>query len=184
MKHAANWITGSRFVFAAGAAFAAPGSAAFWGCYLCGGLSDIFDGFVARKLHQESESGARLDSAADLAFAAALFAAAVRTGGFPLWFWVWACAVALLRLACYGIGYYKYHAFAGLHTYLNKFTGALLFAGPLLWAALGFSPAAIILGTAATLSAAEEMAVTLVSKELDRDCKGFFARRTPPAGRP
>ena len=66
MKHSANILTASRIFFAAGMVLTAPFSAAFWVCYLGGGVSDLLDGPVARALHIQSEVGAKLDSAADL----------------------------------------------------------------------------------------------------------------------
>ena len=51
---------------------AAPLSTAFWACYLGGGISDLLEGALARWLKTKSAAGAKLDSAADLVFAAAI----------------------------------------------------------------------------------------------------------------
>lgn len=83
MKHSANILTASRFFFAAGMVLVAPFSAVFWGYYLCGGVSDLLDGPIARTLHIQSEAGAKLDSAADLAFAAAIAVVVVRNIPLP-----------------------------------------------------------------------------------------------------
>ena len=42
----------------------------FWTLYVLCGLSDISDGWLARKLHAESKTGAALDSVSDLLFVA------------------------------------------------------------------------------------------------------------------
>jgi len=40
----------------------------FWVLYLIAGLTDILDGFLARRWDVESQYGARLDSLADIVF--------------------------------------------------------------------------------------------------------------------
>ena len=42
----------------------------FWSLYVLGGLSDIIDGWLARKLHAETKAGAILDSVSDIVFVA------------------------------------------------------------------------------------------------------------------
>ena len=83
----------------------------------------------------------------------------------------------MVRLATYGLGVLKYHAFCSLHTYANKVTGLLLFCAPVLYALLGITIAAVILFAVAFLSAAEELLITISSKQLDRDRKSLFENR-------
>lgn len=173
MKNIANVLTASRLFFAAGMVLALPFSAAFWGCYLGGGISDLLDGLVARRLHIQSDSGAKLDSAADLVFAAAIAVVVVRSVPLPAWLWVCAGCIAAVRLAGYGVGFVKFHTFSALHTYANKATGALIFAFPLLYALLGLTASGVILCAAALFSAAEELAITVSSPTLNRNCKGI-----------
>ena len=178
MKHSANILTASRIFFAAGMVLTAPFSAAFWVCYLGGGVSDLLDGPVARALHIQSEVGAKLDSAADLVFAAAIAAVVVRSVPLPTWLWVCAGCVAAVRLAGYGVGFVKYRAFSALHTYANKATGALIFTFPLLYAALGLTVAGVILCVIAFFSSIEELIITVSSPTLNRDCKGIYQMRS------
>ena len=51
--------------------------------YTFAGLTDVFDGWIARKLGKESEFGARLDSIADL-----VFYGVVLVQLFPILYWV------------------------------------------------------------------------------------------------
>ena len=176
MKNSANILTASRFLFAAGMVLADPFSAAFWVCYLGGGVSDLLDGPVARILHIQSEAGAKLDSAADLVFAAAIAVVVVRSIPLPAWLWACAGCVAVVRLAGYGVGFVKYHSFSALHTYANKATGALIFAFPLLYALLGLTVSGVILCAAAFFSSVEELIITGSSPTLNRDCKGIYMR--------
>lgn len=174
IKDLANFITSSRFGFAIAMVLAEPFSAAFWVCYLCGGLSDLLDGAVARKLKAQSHSGAKLDSIADVVFTAALAVVAARSIQFPIWVWLCAACIAALRLASYGIGFMKYHTFASLHTYANKATGALIFAFPVLYAVLGLTATGVLLCVAALASSVEELIITAKSRQLDRDCRSVF----------
>lgn len=174
IKHFADLVTYTRFLFAVGLVLAVPFSPIFWACYLCGGASDLLDGAIARRLNIQSSAGARLDSTADLVFAAAIAAFAVRSIRLPAWLWICCGCIAALRLAGYGIGLVKYRAFSALHTRANKATGALIFAFPLLYSALGLTVSGVILCAAGFFSSAEELIITLYSAGLDRDCKGIL----------
>ena len=140
----------------------APFSAAFWTCYLCCGISDLLDGVLARRLKTQSAAGAKLNSAADLVFAAAIMAFAVRYLQFPAWLYIGVGCIAALRLTSCGVGFVKYHTFSALHTYANKATGALIFAFPVLYAAL--------------FSSLEELVITISTPALNRDCRGIFLK--------
>lgn len=81
-----------------------------------------------------------------------------------------------MRLAGYGVGFIKYRAFSALHTYANKATGALIFAFPILYAALGLTASGVILCVAALFSSVEEFAITVSSPMLNRNRKGFYQK--------
>ncbi|MFB0920310.1 MAG: CDP-alcohol phosphatidyltransferase family protein [Oscillospiraceae bacterium] len=174
MKHLANYITISRFVFAVLLLLAKPFSVLFWAWYICGGISDLLDGPVARKLGQTSETGAKLDSAADFLFILCVGIAVIRSVTFPAWVLICVVIIAAVRLAAYSIGYFKYRTFAALHTILNKITGALLFAFPVLYRLLGMNAACGIVCGIALVSSVEELILAIISKELDRNRKGLF----------
>lgn len=174
MKNIANLLTASRFLFTVGMTQTAPFSAAFWVCYLACGISDLLDGAVARRLHIQSVAGAKLDSAADLAFAAAIAVVVVRILQLPAWLWICAGCIAAERLTSYVGGLAKYHAFSALHTYANKATGALIFAFPLLYATFGLTVSGALLGAAALFSSVEELAITAKSPTLNRDCRELY----------
>ncbi|MDP4118803.1 MAG: CDP-alcohol phosphatidyltransferase family protein, partial [Bacillota bacterium] len=65
-----------------------PFSIFFWICYLLGGLSDLLDGFVARRLNQQSAAGAKLDSIADMVFGVAIFIVVIKNIHVPVWLWI------------------------------------------------------------------------------------------------
>ena len=112
--------------------FLTPLSPAFLVIYALSGISDMLDGYLARKLGQASTWGARLDSAADLllyTIALSLLIPIMRAV-LPGWIW-WLVGVALLlRLAVYFLSAVKFHRFASEHTLLNKLTSILIFPVP------------------------------------------------------
>ena len=84
MKRVPCVITFLRFPLSIAMLVVPPFSVLFWIFYLSGGLTDILDGFLARKLHLESAFGARLDSIADFAFAGCLTIFAVKNLNIPI----------------------------------------------------------------------------------------------------
>lgn len=178
MKQLPNIITFLRFPLSIATLVVPPFSVLFWMFYLGSGLTDILDGFLARTLHQESALGAKLDSIADFAFAGCLAIFAVINMKIPLWLWLCALTIALLRFASYGIGFYKYHEFTALHTWANKLTGILIFTAPILYCLCGLRFTGVILCAVAFISACEELVIIIKSKELNRDCKGILCGKS------
>lgn len=169
-------ITATRLVCAVILLFSTPFSLLFWVLYVYCGASDFADGLVAMTMKQQSDLGARLDSVADMAFFLAIVIVVVPTIVIPLWIWICATVIALIRITAYLIGYKKYHMFSALHTYANKATGIFLFGTPVLYVVLGVTATGVILCLLAVLSACEELLITVLSKDLDRNCKGIFIR--------
>ena len=176
MKQLPNMISFLRIPLSIALLIVAPLSALFWMLYLIGGLTDILDGLLARKLQLETPFGSKPDSIADFAFVGCLIVITLKSVIIPLWFWLCASVIALLRFASYGIGFYKYHDFTALHTWANKLTGISIFTAPILYCLCGFVFTGIILCAVASVSAVEELVIIMKSKELNRDCKGILAR--------
>ena len=127
MKHLPNIITALRIVGAFGLLFFDVRSAVFWTLYLVCGLSDMLDGFLARKLRCESKAGALLDSVADLAFVACCCVKLIPVLTFPLWLWIWAGAIVVVKVINQISALVMYKKFCFPHTFANKATGLLLF---------------------------------------------------------
>ena len=68
LKHLPNCITALRIVGTAALIFTKPMSIWFYIVYCLTGITDVLDGFIARKFKLTSEFGAKLDSIADLLF--------------------------------------------------------------------------------------------------------------------
>lgn len=180
MKQLPNIISILRIPLAVAMLAVSPFSALFWIFYLGGGLTDILDGFIARKLNLQSTFGAKLDSIADFAFAVCLTAFAVKNIEIPLWLWICASVIALLRFISYGLGFYKYREFTALHTWANKFTGVTIFIAPALYCLCGSAFTWIILCVVAFVSACEELIINIKSKEPNRDRKGVLCGKFQP----
>ena len=58
----ANLITGIRILCAAALAFLPVLSSSFYAVYLLAGVSDMLDGFIARRTNTASSLGAKLDA--------------------------------------------------------------------------------------------------------------------------
>ena len=174
----ADTITSVRIVSSLLLLFLPLRSARFIAVYTFTGLTDILDGWLARKTGTASDFGARLDSVADLLFyGIVLFRfIPVLWQLLPVEIWYVVAAVLLVRLAAYITAAVKYHQFASLHTWLNKLTGAALFLLPYVLAVstgIVYSWTVCIIVLAA---AAEELTIHFCQKEYRADIKSIFQR--------
>ena len=146
--------------------------------YTFAGLTDVLDGWIARKFGMESEFGARLDSIADLVFYGILliYLLPVMYWILPgeIWYAVW--RIVVIRLLAYITAAVKFHRFASLHTWLNKLTGVAVFLLPyVLWSSYIdiYSWFVCVLAFAASL---EELAIHLFRTEYLADRKGLYKK--------
>lgn len=138
---------------------------------LCTSLaSDLVDGFLARRLHQKSELGAKLDSWGDLATYGAF--------GVGAW-WLWPARIraegifAVLVVASYTlpslVGLLKFGRLTSYHTWGAKLSAVLM--GPALLLLFGWDAAWLFRVATIILAVAEleEMAITAVLREWRAD---------------
>jgi CDP-diacylglycerol--glycerol-3-phosphate 3-phosphatidyltransferase len=154
-----------------------PFSIAFFLVYFLCGVSDVLDGYIARKIGVASRLGEALDSIADFVLIAVALIVFVPLLAWEPWMLWWIGAIALARLLSLGIGFAKYRALAFIHTYANKAAGTALFCFPLLYRAAGLTATACILCCIVGLSALEELLIVICSKELDRNTPSLFSSR-------
>jgi len=128
MKNLANALTASRIVLAPVLLAFEPMSAPYLITYSLCGLSDMTDGFAARRLGTESRFGARLDSAADVVFCAFAAISLIGRLGFARYIWIWAAAIFALKLFNTALLLIGNTEPGIIHTRANKLTGLLLFA--------------------------------------------------------
>ena len=99
----------------------------FWVLYTLCGISDMVDGWLARKLHAETKAGAVLDSVADIVFVACCATRLLPVLEIPAWLWIWAGAIVIIKMVNQISALFVCKRFCFPHTWANKVTGLLLF---------------------------------------------------------
>ena len=133
-KNLANMITCVRIISTFVMIFTDDINATFYTAYIVAGLSDVLDGFVARKLKITSEIGSKLDSIADLFFYTTMMIKIwpylVKFLPKFVWYIIW--TTVGIRVFIYTvIGFIK-KKFISTHNILNKITGGIMFLLPFL----------------------------------------------------
>ncbi len=143
--------------------------------YAACGLSDVADGYLARRLGCTSTLGARLDSAGDIVMFGVVTVFFVRHGAMVfMWFVLPLLAIILVRIAAMVIALVKYRRYAGLHTWGNKAAGLLVYVSPVFFHfSFNRSLLAIVCGVA-FISAVEECLIHLQSSEIDLDRRSLL----------
>ena len=127
MKRIPNIISALRILGAISLLFVYPASVAFWVIYGLCGISDMLDGYLARKLHAESKTGAVLDSVADICFVACCAIRLIPVVQIPTWLWIWAGVIVAIKTVNQVSALIVCQRFCFPHTKANKLTGLLLF---------------------------------------------------------
>jgi len=177
MKHIASLITIGRIAGAFVLLLTEPLSMPYFVVYILCCVSDVIDGYVARKTDTASRFGEILDSAADFVLIAVMLYIFITLLTWDEWILCWIGAIALTRFISLAVGVAKYRAFAFLHTYSNKATGVVCACSPILYHLLGLSITVFIVCIAASLSALEELAINVSQKKLDRNRKSLLENR-------
>ena len=156
MKSLPNAISALRFLGAVCLLFFGVESCAFWAIYFVCGLSDMLDGYLARKLRCESKTGAILDSLADLDFVACCCYKLIPVLAFPKWLWIWGGVIVAIKVINQICALVMYKKCVFPHTIANKVTGVLLFVGVPLTLFLESIVPMIVITTVATFAAVQE----------------------------
>jgi len=177
-KYFPNGITLLRFIFSPVLLLVEPFSNRFLMLYALLGLSDILDGFLARRWHVSSRFGARFDSAADFLFCGVLLYLLFNSLCWPLWAIISVGVIFVIRLASLVICYVRFSQISFLHTYSNKATGLLLLLFPLFIRFIGQDWTMIMLSSVACISAIEEFLISIISNEFDPNRKSIFSKKS------
>ncbi|MBW9148145.1 CDP-alcohol phosphatidyltransferase family protein [Clostridium sp. CM028] len=180
MKTIANYISIARIFFSITLLVAKPLSIVFFAIYLVCGISDVFDGYIARKTDTASKLGEKLDSVADLIMVViltiVLYPIINSIINPTVQIIVWVVIIGIVRVVSMIVVFVKYKTFGILHTYGNKITGLVLFAFPL---SLAFSQSDVlmyIICMVASAAAFEELFIHLLSNELQANKKSIFLK--------
>ena len=127
MRHLPNAISLLRIAGSIGLLFCDVTGWPFWVLYALCGISDMVDGWLARKLHAETKAGAILDSVADIVFVACCAIRLLPMLKIPTWLWIWAGAIVFMKMVNQVSALVVCERFCFPHTWANKLTGFLLF---------------------------------------------------------
>ena len=152
----ANTITFFRIAAGIALLFCPVFSPAFYVFYIAAGLSDMLDGFVARKTDTVSKLGARLDTMADFVFVVVCLIKLLPILRIPAWLYAWIGIIALIKVVNIISGFAVQKRFVPVHSAMNKATGALLFLLPLTISTVPVKTSVIVVCAAATFAAIQE----------------------------
>ena len=161
----ADIITGSRILLSLLLCFARTLSPGFMALYLSAGVTDMLDGFVARKTHTASAFGAKLDTVADICFLAVAACKLIPVLCLPVWLWCWTGVVAVIKAGNIVAGFALHGEFPAVHSVSNKAAGLLLFVFPVSVPFVNPTYGAVVVCVAATFAAIRE---------------GEYIRKKPP----
>ena len=152
----ANSITGIRILCSIAILFCPVFSAAFYALYITAGLTDIADGWVARKTNTVSEFGSKLDTIADIIFVIVCLFKLIPVMDILTWLYVWMGVIALIKIINIVSGYVVQKQFVAIHSVMNKVTGVLLFLFPLTFTFIDQKYSAAVVCIIATFAAVQE----------------------------
>ncbi len=171
-----NVITSLRIVGTVWLMFTVPFSRLFYVIYTFCGVTDVLDGWIARRTKSTSEFGAKLDSIADLMFYSVMV---IKIFPFlwsvlPIQIWMIVGVILLLRLISYVVVFLKYRRFAAVHTYANKLTGAGVFSIPYLGKWMDTTSVCSVICIIAMFATVEELFIHVCSKAYRPNVKTIF----------
>lgn len=177
-KNIANYITFIRILIGVVIIFIEPQRYMFYILYFLGGISDIVDGYVARRFKTASEKGAKLDSIADFIFITIIFIKVL-----PIYLYIIDFTQAIviisiiaIRLIAYFIGWHRFRKIIAFHTISNKITGGILFVSPL-FLGQGLHMYILLIYFSGLYAAIEELILVFKIIEYNPNIKSLFYER-------
>ncbi len=161
----ANFITLCRIIFSTLILFFPVFSHEFYFLYISAGVSDMLDGFIARRTDTTSELGSKLDTLADIAFTAVCLIKLLPVVDFPRLIYAWAIIIAAIKLLNLILGFAFQKKLLSLHTIANKLSGLLLFLFPITLGVLDIKFSSIVICIIATFAALQEGFLIIVKNK-------------------
>lgn len=131
-------------------------SPAFLALYAVAGMTDMADGFVARRTNTTSKLGSKLDSIADLVLVVACLVKVLPVITVPMWLRVWIALIIMVKMVNLISGLVMERRLVMLHTAANKVAGLVVFLVPLALPFLDIAITAIPACAIATFAAVQE----------------------------
>ena len=183
MKHLPNILSSLRIVGAVALLPCDVAGTTFMTLYALCGISDIADGWLARKMKCVTRTGALLDSLADICFVACCAWKLLPILELPQWLWLWAGAIVAIKVVNQLSALVMYGRCCFPHTLANKRAGFLLFiAVPMtFWSVVPITLVAAVATFAAVqegcVLARAESSYTWLDETLPAKQGGGFRRR-------
>ena len=156
MKRIPDLLSMSRIVLCLPLLLVDTMTVPFWVIYLIAGLTDMLDGFLARRWGVESKFGARLDSLADIVFVIAVVYKLFPWLKLPVVLWMMITLIAIVKIVNAVSAYVVKRRIEFLHTKADKLTGFLLFVGLMTIGQSYFVPVAWAIACIALFAAIQE----------------------------
>ena len=164
LRQVPNILTLYRIAAAVAILFVAPYQTAFYVIYALAGVSDLFDGVIARALKSESRFGSTADTIGDVNMKP------LNTGALGI-----VIAFFLTRVLGAVVTGVRFKKFAMLHTVGNKIAMIIFYLIPFFYTMCDKAGTADVLIYAVTsvciLAAVEEIAIQLIIPEFDDNVK-------------
>ena len=177
MKNIANYLSISRIIMSIILAILETFSFPFYIIYIYCGISDMLDGYIARKTKNTSKIGAGLDSIADIIFVIVAIIKILPVLNLSNVIIIWAFIIALIKICNVVCSYIYCKKIILLHTIANKITGFVLFVAPLIIVHADSIIFEITICMIATFSAIQEGHYIRTGKEENKKNKKNLKRK-------
>lgn len=175
VKYIPNIITITRIIGSIYIVLLKPLTTIFFIIYSLCVISDILDGYIARKSNTCTKFGEFLDSFADAIFFIIILVKFLLLERLENYIIYWLIAICSIKVVSLIVGFIKYKKVAFLHTYANKFTGgAILICFPMMYLLGGITKTLVFLCMLASIASIEELQINLTSKKLNRNVRSIF----------
>lgn len=156
MRNLPNIVSALRILCSLALLFCPVLSMGFYALYTIAGVSDMIDGWVARKTNTSSAFGAKFDTIADIIFVAVCLIKLLPVMEIPVWLYVWIGLVAIIKVINVVSGFVVQKQFVTVHSVMNKVTGVFLFLFPLTLSFISIKHSATAVCIIATFAAIQE----------------------------
>ena len=156
MRNLPNIVSALRILCGIAILFCPVFSVAFYAIYTIAGVSDMVDGWVARKTNAVSALGAKLDTIADIVLVVVCLFKLLPIMDIPTWLYVWIGIIAFVKVINIVSGFVVQKQFVAVQSVMNKVSGVLLFLFPLTLSFIGIKYSATVVCVIATFAAIQE----------------------------